>query len=299
LQQQLSRLPGKSLSPAAFLKQLREVDALMAKEQENLYEFAHRSFQEYLAAIEIKATQQEALLLNALQTPAKLEWWKETIRFYAAQADTSGLIEAILNQPTFETMQLGCNLLQEGLMIRPELQEALRTKLSEVLQSLDPDTLQLAVQRQLQPRYYKLGYYLQQQQWERADYETYLVMIEVAGCIHRGYLNIEDIQQFPCNDLRIIDRLWIVYSNRLFGFSVQKQIYVECGATLDGKFPGMEIWETFGDRVGWRKDGEWVSHSILTGDLGKSLRGEFPAGLGRGWLSSLAQRLVDCSTSQS
>ena len=54
-----------------------------------------------------------------------------------------------------------------------------------------------------------------------------------------------------------------------------------------------------GDRVGWRKDGEWASHSTLTGDLEKSLRGEFPAGLGRGWLSSLSQRLVDCSTSQS
>lgn len=278
LQQQLSSLPGKLLSPAEFLKQLREVDALMAKEQENLYEFAHRSFQEYLAAVEIKATQQEALLLNALRTPDKLEWWQETIRFYAAQSNASSLIEAILNQPNFETMQLACSLLQEGLTIRPELQEALRNKLGDVLHPLDPDTLQLIVQRQLQPRYYKLGYYLQQQQWREADYETHLVMLDVAGCTQKRYLNIADIQQFPCDDLQIIDRLWVAYSTGLFGLSVQKQIYTECGAKLDGKHPGAEMWQTFGDRVGWYKDGKWVSYDNLMGDLKISPKGEFPGG---------------------
>jgi len=305
LQQQLSSLPGKSLSPAAFLKQLREVDALMAKEQENLYEFAHRSFQEYLAAVEIKATQQEGLLLSTLQTPDKLEWWQETIRFYAAQADASNLIAAILNQPSFEPMQLGCSLLQESLTIRPEIQEALRTKLSDVLQPLDSDTQQLVAQRQLQPRYYKLGYYLQQQQWQAADYETYLVMLDVAGCTQKGYLDIEDIQQFPCDDLQIIDRLWVNYSktpdypNGKWGFSVQKQIWQECGSPMSYN----DEWKKFGDRVGWRKDNRWVSYADLIFDLKKSPFGEFPTRGrwydGGGWFSFLAQRLVDCSTSQS
>ena len=256
LQEKLNSLPGKSLTPAEFLKQLRDVDALIAKEQEDLYEFAHRSFQEYLAAVEIKATRQEELLLNALQ-PDKLEWWKETILLYAAQSDTSSLIKAILNQPSFETLQLGCNLLQEGLTIEPLVQEALRKKLSEVLQLLDPETIQLAEQKQLQTRYYKLGYYLQQQQWSEADNETYRVMVEVGDRNQKGYLDRGDIEQFPCVDLRIIDRLWVAYSNGLFGFSVQKKIYADCGATLDGKYPGDEIWEQFSERVGWRKDGKW------------------------------------------
>jgi len=180
-------------------------------------------------------------------------------------------------------MQLGCSLLQESLTIRPEIQEALRTKLSEVLQPLDADTRQLVVQRQLQPRYYKLGYYLQQQQWREADYETYVVMLEVAGCTQKRYLDIEDIQQFPCDDLQIIDRLWVASSTGLFGFSVQKQIYFECGAKLNGKYPGAEIWETFGDRVGWRKDRNWLSSDNSTGDLKKSPKGEFPLMVSKGW----------------
>ncbi|CCQ59603.1 GUN4 domain-containing protein, partial [Crocosphaera watsonii] len=37
---------------------------------------------------------------------------------------------------------------------------------------------------------------------------------------------------FPCEDLRIIDQLWVKYSNGQFGFSVQKQIYMdELGGT--------------------------------------------------------------------
>jgi hypothetical protein len=53
----------------------------------------------------------------------------------------------------------------------------------------------------------------------------------------------------------------VSYSNGHFGFSVQKRIYVECGATLDGNYPGNEVWEKFGDRVGWRKDGDWLLYS--------------------------------------
>ena len=307
LQEKLNSLPGKALSPAAFLKQLREVDALMAKQQEDLYEFAHRSFQEYFSAVEIKATYQENLLLSVLQTPDKLEWWKETILFYAAQADASNLIAAILNQPTFETMQLACSLLQEGLTIKQEVQEALLKKLGEVLQPLDPATLQLVVEQRLQPRYYKLGYYLQKQQWHNADIETYRVMVEVGDRTHKGYLNIEDIQEFPCKDLRILDRLWVSYSktsdspNGKWGFSVQKQIWENCGRPMSYN---AKDWEEFGDRVGWRKDGEWKkSYDDFTCDLLLSTPGEFPFCWWhlllwqRGGFSSLAQRLVNCSTS--
>jgi hypothetical protein len=277
LQEKLNGLPGRAMSPAAFLKQLRDVDALIAKEQEDLYEFAHRSFQEYLAAVEIKATQREALLLTALQTPENLEWWQETILFYAAQADASRLIATILEQPSFETMQLACSLLQEGLTIRPEVQAALLDRLGQVLQPLDRETLQLIVDHRLQPRYYKLGYYLQQQQWRKADIETYYVMLEVANCTQKRYLDVDDIAQFPCIDLRIIDRLWTSYSktpdhpNGKWGFSVQKQIWQDCGSPKEYN----KQWEDFGDRVGWRKDGDWVNYDNLTFHLLNSSRGEF------------------------
>jgi len=73
------------------------------------------------------------------------------------------------------------------------------------------------------------------------------------------------------------------YSKGHFGFSVQKQIYVECGATLDGEYPGDEIWRKFGDRVGWRKDGRWLFYSDLNPSL-PSPQGIFPVG---GWIGSV------------
>jgi hypothetical protein len=85
---------------------------------------------------------------------------------------------------------------------------------------------------------------------------------------------------------------------------VQKQIYVDCGAKLDGEYPGDKIgWDEFRDRVGWRKDGEYVDYDALKANPSFSPTGEFPklrgslrsgSGLRRDF-SSLAQRLANCS----
>lgn len=79
-------------------------------------------------------------------------------------------------------------------------------------------------------------------------------MLEVAGRTKEGWLDSDDIDNFPCADLRTIDRLWVAASKGRFGFSVQKEIYQSLGGTrqYDEK-----IWEAFGDRVGWRKGGNW------------------------------------------
>ena len=86
--------------------------------------------------------------------------------------------------------------------------------------------------------------------WESADWETRNKMLEVMGRTEEHYLRVEDIDNFPCEDLRTINQLWVQYSNGRFGFSVQKRIYQSLGGTrkYDEK-----IWEAFCDRVGWRK----------------------------------------------
>ncbi|NJR67007.1 MAG: transcriptional regulator, partial [Leptolyngbyaceae cyanobacterium CRU_2_3] len=61
------------------------------------------------------------------------------------------------------------------------------------------------------------------------------VMLEVAGREKQYYLGLEDIREFPCEDLRVIDRLWVQYSNGRFGFSVQKRIWLEVGGWLEGE----------------------------------------------------------------
>jgi eukaryotic-like serine/threonine-protein kinase len=75
-------------------------------------------------------------------------------------------------------------------------------------------------------------------------------MLKVAGREEKGWLNIKDIEKFPCEDLHTIDQLWVEYSNGSFGFSVQKRIYRSVGGTMEYN---SEVWQKFGDRVGWRK----------------------------------------------
>lgn len=99
--------------------------------------------------------------------------------------------------------------------------------------------------------YRKLRELLAAEKWSEADRETLAVMLKAAQT-QEDWLDQPDIQTFPCNDLRIIDTLWVKYSKGIFGFSVQKHIWQELGSKVD--------YETnchLGDRVGWRKNSKW------------------------------------------
>ncbi|NJM71238.1 MAG: TIR domain-containing protein [Scytonema sp. RU_4_4] len=87
-------------------------------------------------------------------------------------------------------------------------------------------------------------------EWKEADEETLAILLRVAGREEERWLREENIENFACTDLRTIDTLWVKYSKKHFGFSVQKRIWQSVG----GK-PGVfdeEIWFSFGERVGWR-----------------------------------------------
>jgi uncharacterized caspase-like protein len=112
--------------------------------------------------------------------------------------------------------------------------------------------------------YTRLRDLLKEQNFEDADEETYLRMLEAVGRKDGDWIRSEELLDFPCADLKTIDRLWVKYSSGKFGFSVQKDIYVRCGGKLDGKYPGDKIWDEFGDRVGWRVKNQWISYSNVT-----------------------------------
>lgn len=91
--------------------------------------------------------------------------------------------------------------------------------------------------------------------WKEADQETAKKMLEVAGREKEGWLKVTDIDKFPCEDLRTIDQLWGKYSQGRFGFLVQKRVYKSLG---DCKEYDKEIWEAFGELVGWRVNNAWL-----------------------------------------
>jgi len=96
-------------------------------------------------------------------------------------------------------------------------------------------------------------------------------MLKVTRREKEGYLNVEHIENFPCTDLRTIDRLWVKYSNGRFGFSVQKRIWESFGGK-PGKWD-YEIYKKFCDRVGWyeMKKDTWKSYDYLTFSLNAPL----------------------------
>ncbi len=93
------------------------------------------------------------------------------------------------------------------------------------------------------PRYVQLQKLLSDGKWKEADDETAQKMWEVAGRQQERSLREEDFEKFPCEDLRIIDNLWVKYSKEHFGFSVQKDIWLSSDVNSD--------FEKFIARVGW------------------------------------------------
>ncbi|MFO5527686.1 MAG: GUN4 domain-containing protein, partial [Cuspidothrix sp.] len=99
--------------------------------------------------------------------------------------------------------------------------------------------------------------------WRDADLETWNLMLKLTKREQERWLRVEDVKNFPRRELRKMDQLWVKYSNGKFGFSVQKQIWLELGGKLDGEYD-LDTFTKLGDRVGWRKNGEWLSDSYYT-----------------------------------
>lgn len=113
-------------------------------------------------------------------------------------------------------------------------------------------------------RYIKLETLLKAQKFQEADNETNKIMIEVANKQNEDWLTTEDAEKFPCQELVTIDKLWLKYSGGKFGISVQQEIYQNLGGTgqLD-----TDVWRSFGERVGWRVNKQFLNHSKLNFSL--------------------------------
>jgi len=102
-------------------------------------------------------------------------------------------------------------------------------------------------------------------EWQKADRETETVMIKASGREQEGWLSEEDLETFPCEDLRTINELWVKYSDGRFGFSVQKHIWESIEGT--NKDEDVEVWKSFGNKVGWRVNDSWIGYRNLTFSL--------------------------------
>ena len=100
--------------------------------------------------------------------------------------------------------------------------------------------------------YAPLQHALARQQYEDADRLTSAILRELAGldAVRRGYVYYSEVPAFAAADLETLDRLWVVYSQGRFGFSVQGRLLRACGGQ----------WERLWPRLGWKQDGRWTRY---------------------------------------
>ncbi|MDY7012109.1 MAG: GUN4 domain-containing protein [Cyanobacteriota bacterium] len=106
--------------------------------------------------------------------------------------------------------------------------------------------------------YTKLASLLAKKRWQRADRATAEKLLQVAGKKQLGMLEMEDIQQFPCRDLRTIDNLWLARSQGEFGLTVQRKIYDSIYNELQKRserdvYIVSDTFNRFAEQVAWKR----------------------------------------------
>lgn len=153
IKEKLATVAGEQVEPEEFLKQVEAVSGLLVEREQGLYEFAHKSFQEYLAAAQIKESNEEDVLINSIDD----SWWDETIRLYAAQSDATRLIQAALAKPNVVSLTLAYDCLEEGLSVQQDARQQLEHVLEAGLESTsDLQIFKLAAEVRLLRRLNKL-----------------------------------------------------------------------------------------------------------------------------------------------
>jgi serine/threonine-protein kinase len=184
---------------------------------------------------------------------------------------------------------------------------------SNINESDNSDNINLEInlenyQSQTGVDYSQLVNFLKSQAWRQADEETVKLMLECVGKSSQDRLSMLDLETFPCEDLQMINQLWLKYSAGLFGWSVQNNIYDNITRKITEQMGDQRkyyklIWQNFSDAVGWRVDNQWVYYNNLDFSL-NAPRGHLPVlwcikfeviemGVGL-WREKFFQRLHEC-----
>jgi hypothetical protein len=122
-----------------------------------------------------------------------------------------------------------------------------------------------------QESYEQLSILLAQKNWKEADRKTRQILLRIGDQIIRGkrgikidldrptrlgWLEQKIVEQIPVESLQAIDNLWLRASKEQFGYSVQKQIWLDIARNSTKSF-GV-LFAEFADQVGWLVDGRWT-----------------------------------------
>ena len=93
---------------------------------------------------------------------------------------------------------------------------------------------------------------LAKQDFQGADVLTLQKLCELAGdaAVERKWIYFTEVESFPVADLRTLDRLWTMYSEGKFGFSVQRKIWLSVGKDFS------QLWT----KIDWKSGNTWTRY---------------------------------------
>ncbi|MBE9245166.1 GUN4 domain-containing protein [Microcystis aeruginosa LEGE 00239] len=220
------------------------------------------------------------------------QWvWRQWLVDNPVSNDSGNILDKLIEFGTKKRYQSASEVLQ-ALQIKTSV------SIPQTTITQTPPSIQLKSAKGID--YRNLEDLLRRQQWKEADIITFETMLRI--CNRHGFLRVEDIDIFPCEDLQIIDQLWLNYSQEKFGFSIQKQLFDQLN---NGQQYNDKLWDDFGLIIGWRKDNKNIRYDRAIFDI-NAPRGHLPCrifdlwnwgGVGGGTGSlfySLAWRLAKC-----
>ena len=127
--------------------------------------------------------------------------------------------------------------------------------------------------------YSKLTALLAAGKWEEADNETARVMCKAVGRASNSILGKANITRFPCQELHIIDELWLEHSDGHFGFSIQLEVWQRVKETNQSHRNKLYM---LADIIGWIRVSNdlatWLKWSELTYNVHTAPPGHLPSG---------------------
>lgn len=133
--------------------------------------------------------------------------------------------------------------------------------------------------------YSELEQFLSEKRWVEADHVTANIIVRMAnrGAGKGDFLTENSIKALPCENLNAIDSLWTHYSNGLYGFSVQAEIWKSLGSPRNRHTSvDCKAMNSFCDHVGWSPSGKDTSkghfpfiYAFMTKDNSGSLDSKF------------------------
>ena len=109
--------------------------------------------------------------------------------------------------------------------------------------------------------YEQLESYMESGEWQKADGQAWELIRQIGNRRDNSFDRLESAEffSFPCEDLRSINNLWIEYSNRHFGYSVQLDVIHENNATAQDVYDDDDLYVDIATDLGWPTNRRFTS----------------------------------------